>query len=179
MRPPSSCSTPPACSCTRAAPDPAAWDDAGVSGEPKPRSERRPSTAALLRAAIDARPETDTRPWSEFAQEFADRHGLASVGSVQVQISRILRERGAVEPRRPRPQGDRVPPRLGVLTEALLAASGAGSLEAALDSARAGTEPPSDVAVELAAAIALRAEGDRALATRLAAARRRLGKGAP
>ena len=138
---------------------------------------RKPTTAALLRAAIDARPETDTRPWSEFAKDFAEQQGLASVGSVQVQISRILRERGAVEPRRPRPQGDRVPPRLGPLTEALLAASGAGSLEAALDIARAGTEPPSDVAVELAAAIALQAESDRALAKRLAAARRRLGKG--
>ena len=45
---------------------------------------------------MDARPETDTRPWSEFAQEFAEQQGLASVGSVQVQISRILRERGAV-----------------------------------------------------------------------------------
>ncbi|MFM7552623.1 MAG: hypothetical protein ACKO7Q_07275, partial [Actinomycetota bacterium] len=60
-----------------------------------PPAKPRTSTAALLRAAIDARPETDTRPWSEFAQEFADRHGLKSVGSVQVQISRILRERGA------------------------------------------------------------------------------------
>ena len=138
----------------------------------KPR-QRKTSTAALLRAAMDARPETDTRPWSEFAQEFAEQQGLASVGSVQVQISRILRERGAVEPRRPRPQGDRVPPRLLPLTEALLAASGAGSLEAALDSARAGTEPPSDAAIDLAAAIAVRAEADPALAKRLAAARRR------
>ena len=51
-----------------------------MSGKP----QRKPSTAALLRAAIDARPETDTRPWSEFAQEFAERHGIASVGSVQI-----------------------------------------------------------------------------------------------
>ena len=125
---------------------------------------------------MDARPEADTRPWSEFAQEFAEQHGLASVGSVQVQISRILRERGAVEPRRPRPQGDRTPPALLPIVEALLAASGAGSLEAALDSARGGTEPPSDVAVALAAAIAARAEGDAALARRLAAARRGEGR---
>lgn len=134
----------------------------------------RRSTAALLREAIDARPETDTRPWSEFAQEFADRHGLASVGSVQVQISRILRERGAVEPRRPRPQGDRVPPRLTPLVEALLAASGLGSLEAAAELAREGMEPPSDAAVRLAAAITARAERDPALAARLAAAREEL-----
>ena len=69
-----------------------------MSEQPK---KRKASTASLLRAAMDARPETDTRPWSEFAQEFAEQQGLASVGSVQVQISRILRERGAVEPRRP------------------------------------------------------------------------------
>ncbi len=142
----------------------------------KPR-QRKTSTAALLRAAMDARPETDTRPWSEFAQEFAEQQGLASVGSVQVQISRILRERGAVEPRRPRPQGDRVPPRLTPLTEALLAASGAGSLEAALDIATTGIEPPSDTAIALAAAIALRAESDPALARRLAAARKQAAKG--
>ncbi len=134
----------------------------------------RRSTAALLREAIDARPETDTRPWSEFAQEFAEQHGLSSVGSVQVQISRILRERGAVEPRRPRPQGDRVPPRLGPLVEAQLAASGLGSLEAAADLAREGTEPPSDAAVRLAAAIVARATVDPALAARLAAARKGL-----
>jgi len=140
-----------------------------VSEHPKPR---KTSTAALLRAAMDERPETDTRPWSEFAQEFAEQQGLASVGSVQVQISRILRERGAVEPRRPRPQGDRVPPRLTPLTEALLAASGAGSLEAALDIARSGTEPPSDTAVALAAAIVARADADPVLAQRLMAARR-------
>lgn len=145
-----------------------------MSEQPK---KRKASTASLLRAAMDARPETDTRPWSEFAQEFAEQQGLASVGSVQVQISRILRERGAVEPRRPRPQGDRVPPRLTPLTEALLAASGAGSLEAALDIATTGIEPPSDTAVALAAAIALRAEDDPALAKRLAAARRQAAKG--
>ena len=140
-------------------------------------SKKRTSTAALLRAAIDARPETDTRPWSEFAQEFAEQQGLASVGSVQVQISRILRERGAVEPRRPRPQGDRVPPRLTPLTEALLAASGAGSLEAALDIATTGIEPPSDTAIALAAAIVARADTDAALAKRLATARRQHGRG--
>jgi len=144
-----------------------------VSQQPK---KRKASTASLLRAAMDARPETDTRPWSEFAQEFAEQQGLASVGSVQVQISRILRERGAVEPRRPRPQGDRVPPRLTPLTEALLAASGAGSLEAALDIATTGIEPPSDTAVALAAAIVARAETDPALAKRLSAARRQLGE---
>ena len=140
-------------------------------------SKKRTSTAALLRAAIDARPETDTRPWSEFAQEFAEQQGLASVGSVQVQISRILRERGAVEPRRPRPQGDRVPPRLTPLTEALLAASGAGSLEAALDIATTGIEPPSDTAIALATAIVARADTDAALAKRLATARRQHGRG--
>ncbi len=139
--------------------------------------QRKPSTAALLRAAMDARPETDTRPWSEFAQEFAEQQGLASVGSVQVQISRILRERGAVEPRRPRPQGDRVPPRLTPLTEALLAASGAGSLEAALDIATTGIEPPSDTAVALAATIVVRSAADPALAKRLATARTRVTKG--
>lgn len=144
-----------------------------MSEQPK---QRKASTASLLRAAMDARPETDTRPWSEFAQEFAEQQGLASVGSVQVQISRILRERGAVEPRRPRPQGDRVPPRLTPLTEALLAASGAGSLEAALDIATTGIEPPSDTAVALAAAIVARAETDPALAKRLSAARRQLGE---
>ena len=145
-----------------------------MSEQPK---QRKASTASLLRAAMDARPETDTRPWSEFAQEFAEQQGLASVGSVQVQISRILRERGAVEPRRPRPQGDRVPPRLTPLTEALLAASGAGSLEAALDIATTGIEPPSDTAIALAAAIVARADTDVALAKRLATARRQLGKG--
>lgn len=145
-----------------------------MSEQPK---QRKASTASLLRAAMDARPETDTRPWSEFAQEFAEQQGLASVGSVQVQISRILRERGAVEPRRPRPQGDRVPPRLTPLTEALLAASGAGSLEAALDIATTGIEPPSDTAIALAAAIVARADTDAALAKRLATARRQLGKG--
>ena len=145
-----------------------------MSQQPK---QRKASTASLLRAAMDARPETDTRPWSEFAQEFAEQQGLASVGSVQVQISRILRERGAVEPRRPRPQGDRVPPRLTPLTEALLAASGAGSLEAALDIATTGIEPPSDTAVALAAAIVARADADAALAKRLAAARRQHGRG--
>jgi hypothetical protein len=144
-----------------------------VSKQPK---QRRTSTAALLRAAMDARPETDTRPWSEFAQEFAAQQGLASVGSVQVQISRILRERGAVEPRRPRPQGDRRPPRLTPLTEALLAASGAGSLEAALDIATTGIEPPSETALALAAAIVVRADHDPVLAKRLAAARRRHAK---
>ncbi|MGI9187380.1 MAG: hypothetical protein ACR2J9_07690 [Gaiellales bacterium] len=142
----------------------------------EPAKQRKASTASLLRAAMDARPETDTRPWSEFAQEFAEQQGLASVGSVQVQLSRILRERGAVEPRRPRPQGDRVPPRLTPLTEALLAASGAGSLEAALDIATTGTEPPSDTAVALAAAIVARAETDPVLAKRLAAAHRDLGR---
>ncbi|MEI6688751.1 MAG: hypothetical protein WCN97_05245 [Thermoleophilia bacterium] len=145
-----------------------------MSDQPK---QRKASTASLLRAAMDARPETDTRPWSEFAQEFAEQQGLASVGSVQVQISRILRERGAVEPRRPRPQGDRVPPRLMPLTEALLAASGAGSLEAALDIATTGIEPPSDIAVALAAAIVARAATDPALAKRLAAAERQVGEG--
>lgn len=145
-----------------------------MSEQPK---QRKASTASLLRAAMDARPETDTRPWSEFAQEFAEQQGLASVGSVQVQISRILRERGAVEPRRPRPQGDRVPPRLTPLTEALLAASGAGSLEAALDIATTGIEPPSDTAVALAAAIVARAETDPALAKRLSAAGRQVGRG--
>ena len=144
-----------------------------MSQQPK---KRKASTASLLRAAMDARPETDTRPWSEFAQEFAEQQGLASVGSVQVQISRILRERGAVEPRRPRPQGDRIPPRLTPLTEALLAASGAGSLEAALDIATTGIEPPSDTAVALAAAIVARAETDPALAKRLSAARRQVGE---
>lgn len=136
-------------------------------------SQRRTSTAALLREAIDARPETDTRPWSEFAQEFADRHGLKSVGSVQVQISRILRERGAVEPRRPRPQGDRVPPRLGPLVEALLAAAGSASLEASVQAVLDGATPPDD-AVRLAAAVLERAAGDPALAERLEAERSRL-----
>ncbi len=135
---------------------------------------RRRSTASLLRDAIDARPETDTRPWSEFAQEFAEQHDLASVGSVQVQISRILRERGAVEPRRPRPQGDRVPPRLGPLVEALLAASGAGSIEAAAALALQGTEPPGDAAVRLAAVLIERAERDPALAARIVGARARV-----
>ena len=137
-------------------------------------SKKRTSTAALLRAAIDARPETDTRPWSEFAQEFAEQHGLASVGSVQVQISRILRERGAVEPRRPRPQGDRVPPRLSPRVEALLAASGAGSLAGAAEVALTGTEPPAEAAVRLAAAIMERAQTDPALAARLDMARRQI-----
>lgn len=136
-------------------------------------SKRRTSTAALLREAIDVRPETDTRPWSEFAQEFADRHGLKSVGSVQVQISRILRERGAVEPRRPRPQGDRVPPRLGPLVEALLAAAGSASLEASVQAVLDGATPPDD-AVRLAAAVLERAAGDPALAERLEAERTRL-----
>ena len=139
-------------------------------------SKKRTSTAALLRAAIDARPETDTRPWSEFAQEFAERNGLASVGSVQVQISRILRERGAVEPRRPRPQGDRVPPRLSPRVEALLAASGAGSLAGAAEVALTGTEPPAEAAVRLAAAIVERAQTDPALAARLATARRQIAE---
>ena len=139
-------------------------------------SKKRTSTAALLRAAIDARPETDTRPWSEFAQEFAEQHGLASVGSVQVQISRILRERGAVEPRRPRPQGDRVPPRLSPRVEALLAASGAGSLAGAAEVALTGTEPPAEAAVRLAAAIVERAQTDPALAARLAMARRQIAE---
>ena len=139
-------------------------------------SKKRTSTAALLRAAIDARPETDTRPWSEFAQEFAGQHGLASVGSVQVQISRILRERGAVEPRRPRPQGDRVPPRLSPRVEALLAASGAGSLAGAAEVALTGTEPPAEAAVRLAAAIVERAQTDPALAARLAIARRQIAE---
>ena len=139
-------------------------------------SKKRTSTAALLRAAIDARPETDTRPWSEFAQEFAERNGLASVGSVQVQISRILRERGAVEPRRPRPQGDRVPPRLSPRVEALLAASGAGSLAGAAEVALTGTEPPAEAAVRLAAAIVERAQTDPALAARLAMARRQIAE---
>ena len=137
-------------------------------------SKKRTSTAALLRAAIDARPETDTRPWSEFAHEFAAQNGLASVGSVQVQISRILRERGAVEPRRPRPQGDRVPPRLSPRVEALLAASGAGSLAGAAEVALTGTEPPAEAAVRLAAAIVERAQTDPALAARLAMARRQI-----
>jgi hypothetical protein len=138
------------------------------------RRRRSESTAARLRAAIDARPSTDTRPWSEFAQEFAAREGIASVGSVQVQISRILRERGAVEPRRPRPQGDRVPPRLAPHVEALLAASGTGSLEAAADLAATAAEPPADAAVRLAAAIVERSRVDRALAERLRDERRRL-----
>lgn len=138
--------------------------------------QRKPSTAALLRAAMDARPETDTRPWSEFAQEFAEQQGLASVGSVQVQISRILRERGAVEPRRPRPQGDRVPPRLSPRVEALLAASGAGSLAGAAEVALTGTEPPAEAAVRLAAAIVERAQTDPALAARLATARRQIAE---
>jgi hypothetical protein len=137
-------------------------------------SKKRTSTAALLRAAIDARPETDTRPWSEFAHEFAAQNGLASVGSVQVQISRILRERGAVEPRRPRPQGDRVPPRLSPRVEALLAASGAGSLAGAAEVALTGTEPPAEAAVRLAAAIMERAQTDPALAARLDMARRQI-----
>lgn len=141
-----------------------------MSGVPN----KRTSTAALLRVAIDARPETDTRPWSEFAHEFARQHGLASVGSVQVQISRILRERGAVEPRRPRPQGDRVPPRLSPQVEALLAASGAGSLAGAAEVALTGTEPPAEAAVRLAAAIVERAQTDQALAVRLAAMRRQI-----
>ena len=139
-------------------------------------SKKRTSTAALLRAAIDARPETDTRPWSEFANEFAAQNGLASVGSVQVQISRILRERGAVEPRRPRPQGDRVPPRLSPRVEALLAASGAGSLAGAAEVALTGTEPPAEAAVRLAAAIVERAQTDPALAARLAMARRQIAE---
>jgi hypothetical protein len=139
-------------------------------------SKKRTSTAALLRAAIDARPETDTRPWSEFAQEFAEQHGLASVGSVQVQISRILRERGAVEPRRPRPQGDRVPPRLSPRVEALLAASGAGSLAGAAEVALTGTEPPAEAAVRLAAAIVERAQTDPALAARLVIARHQIAE---
>lgn len=139
-------------------------------------SKKRTSTAALLRAAIDARPETDTRPWSEFAQEFAEQHGLSSVGSVQVQISRILRERGAVEPRRPRPQGDRVPPRLSPRVEALLAASGASSLAGAAEVALTGTEPPAEAAVRLAAAIVERAQTDPALAARLATARRQIAE---
>ena len=137
-------------------------------------SKKRTSTAALLRAAIDARPETDTRPWSEFAHEFAAQNGLASVGSVQVQISRILRERGAVEPRRPRPQGDRVPPRLSPRVEALLAASGAGSLAGAAEVALTGTEPPAEAAVRLAAAIMERAQTDPALEARLDMARRQI-----
>ena len=137
-------------------------------------SKKRTSTAALLRAAIDARPETDTRPWSEFAHEFAAQNGLASVGSVQVQISRILRERGAVEPRRPRPQGDRVPPRLSPRVEALLAASGAGSLAGAAEVALTGTEPPAEAAVRLAAALMERAQTDPALAARLDMARRQI-----
>lgn len=140
-------------------------------------AQRRTSTAALLREAIDARPETDTRPWSEFAQEFADRHGLKSVGSVQVQISRILRERGAVEPRRPRPQGDRVPPRLGPLVEALLAAAGSASLDASVRAVLDGSVPPPDDAVRLAAAVLERAADDAALAERLAAERTRLREG--
>ncbi len=140
-------------------------------------SKKRTSTAALLRTAIDARPETDTRPWSEFAHEFATQNGLASVGSVQVQISRILRERGAVEPRRPRPQGDRVPPRLSPRVEALLAASGAGSLAGAAEVALTGTEPPAESAVRLAAAIVERSQTDPALAARLAAARREIAEG--
>jgi hypothetical protein len=70
-----------------------------------------------------------------------------------------------------------VPPRLTPLTEALLAASGAGSLEAALDIATTGIEPPSDTAIALAAAIVARADTDAALAKRLATARRQLGKG--
>ena len=139
-------------------------------------SKKRMSTAALLRAAIDGRPDTDTRPWSEFAHEFAQHHGLASVGSVQVQISRILRERGAVEPRRPRPQGDRIPPRLSPRVEALLTASGAGSLAGAAEVALTGTEPPAEAAVRLAAAIVERAETDPALATRLSAARRQIAE---
>jgi len=139
-----------------------------------PPAKPRTSTAALLRAAIDARPETDTRPWSEFAQEFADRHGLKSVGSVQVQISRILRERGAVEPRRPRPQGDRVPPRLGPLVEALLAAAGSASLEGAVRAVLDAAAPPPDDAVRLAAAVLERSAGDPALAARLEAERARL-----
>ena len=140
-------------------------------------SKKRTSTAALLRTAIDARPETDTRPWSEFAHEFATQNGLASVGSVPVQISRILRERGAVEPRRPRPQGDRVPPRLSPRVEALLAASGAGSLAGAAEVALTGTEPPAEAAVRLAAAIVERSQTDPALAARLAAARREIAEG--
>ncbi|MEI6625129.1 MAG: hypothetical protein WCO40_02190 [Thermoleophilia bacterium] len=140
-------------------------------------SKKRTSTAALLRTAIDARPETDTRPWSEFAHEFAAQNGLASVGSVQVQISRILRERGAVEPRRPRPQGDRIPPRLSPRVEALLAASGAGSLTGAAEVALTGTEPPAEAAVRLAAAIVERSQTDPALAARLAAARREIAEG--
>ena len=69
-----------------------------------------------------------------------------------------------------------MPPRLTPLTEALLAASGAGSLEAALDIATTGIEPPSDTAVALAAAIAARAATDPALAKRLAAAHGQRGK---
>lgn len=138
------------------------------------RTKRSESTAARLRTAIDARPDMDTRPWSEFAQDFAERESLASVGSVQVQISRILRERGAVEPRRPRPQGDRTPPRLAPRIEALLSASGAGSLEGAADLAVTATEPPADAAVRLAAAIIQRAETDVVLAKRLSMARRHI-----
>lgn len=136
------------------------------------KGTRRTSTAALLRAAIDARPETDTRPWSEFAQEFAEEHGLASVASVQVQISRILRERGSVEPRRPRPRGDRTPPRLAAHVESLMAASGAGTLAAAAAIAEQGLEPPSDDAVRLAAALRVRAEDDATLRRRLERAER-------
>ena len=136
--------------------------------------KRSLSIAARLREAIDARPETDTRPWSEFAQEFVEREGRGSVGSVQVQISRILRERGAVEPRRPRPQGDRTPPRFSPRVEALLSASGAGSLAGAADLAVTATEPPADAAVRLAAAIVERAEHEPVLASRLAEARARV-----
>lgn len=140
----------------------------------KGKGRRRTSTAALLRAAIDERPETDTRPWSEFAQEFAERHDLPSVASVQVQISRILRERGIVEPRRPRPRGDRTPPRLAAHVESLMAASGAGTLAAAAALAERGLEPPAEDAVRLAAALRVRAEGDPALRGRLERAERAL-----
>lgn len=136
------------------------------------KGTRRTSTAALLRAAIDARPETDTRPWSEFAQDFAEQHGLTSVASVQVQISRILRERGSVEPRRPRPRGDRTPPRLATHVESLMAASGAGTLAAAAAIAERGLEPPSDDAVRLAAALVVRSEDDATLRRRLEGAKR-------
>lgn len=143
---------------------------AGRSG----KRAKGPSTAALLRAAIDARPETDTRPWSEFAQEFAAQHDLPSVASVQVQISRILRERGAVEPRRPRPRGDRTPPRLSAQVEALMAASGAGTVAAAAAIAEQGREPPADDAVRLAAALNVRAREDATLRRRLERAERAL-----
>ena len=96
------------------------------------------------------------------------------IARLNVEISRILRERGAVEPRRPRPQGDRVPPRLSPRVEALLAASGAGSLAGAAEVALTGTEPPAEAAVRLAAAIMERAQTDPALAARLDMARRQI-----